>query len=102
MNKKGQPVTVESVTKAVAQVKADLVMHQQALFDAIADPEELIKFFGEERALKISKALVARIKNKSKTAAKKENATGEQRKKTTDAIDEKLGKERHGYHVMNF
>ena len=102
MNKQGAPLTTENVTKALALVKKDHVMHQQALFDAIEDPEALIALFGEERALKISRALVKRIQNKQKTPAKDEKAieTDGPRKKITQIQDEKRGVNKHGYHIM--
>ena len=103
MNKKGEKITEASIGKAIGLVKKDHLIHQQAMFDLIEDPEALIAFFGEARALKISKALVARLQNKAKADAKAatkapegESAEG----KSTDRIDKKFGKEKHGYQVM--
>ena len=99
MNKKGATITAENITKALDLVKKDHLLHQQTMFDAIEDPEALIALFGEARALKISKALVARLKNKAATkapAAKDEEAlTGDK------ARQKKFGIDRHGYHVMD-
>lgn len=101
MNKKGAPLTPENVTKAIGLVKKDHVLHQQALLDAVEDPESLVALIGEERAMKISRALVARVKAKQKAAEKKSEEKPEPRKKVTDAIDEKLGRA-HGYKILNF
>lgn len=98
MNKKGAPITTENITKALGLVKKDHILHQQTMFDAIEDPESLIALFGEARALKISKALVARLKAKgaAKAAADdKEPAVGEK------ARVRKFGVDRHGYTVMD-
>lgn len=98
MNKKGVQVTVESITKAIAETKKDHLLHQQALFDAIEDPEALIAFFGEARAMKISRALVARLKAKGvqKTTGQPRGEDGV-REKTTEAIDRKIGRHPSGY-----
>ena len=104
MNKQGAAVSVENVTKALGLVKKDHVMHQQAMLDAIEDPEGLIALVGEARALKISKALVARLQAKSKTAAKEvkpEEKPGTVREKIQDRIDKKYGKTKQGYSVMD-
>lgn len=103
MNKKGTAITPDAVGKAIGLVKKDHVLHQQSMFDMIEDPEALIAFFGEARALKISKALVARIQAKSrvKPPAKTEPEGGAAEDKVTERIDKKLGKNRQGYHVMD-
>ena len=102
MNKKGAPVTSETVTKAIAEVRKDILTHQQNIFDAIEDPEALVKFFGEARALKISKALIARLKAKGKVEAKKTETQEEGvREKITDKIDKKFNKTPHGYTVLD-
>ncbi len=97
INKKGSPVTVENIGKALAKVKKDHLIHQQTMFDAIDDPESLIALVGEARALKISKALVARLKAKgaAKAAEKKEPQVGEK------ARVSRFGTDRHGYTVMD-
>ena len=103
MNKKGAPLTVENIGKALQQVKKDHILHQQALFDAVGeDPEALISIFGEARALRISRALVARHKLKgTKKSAPVEPVEGERREKTTEAIDRKLNRTPHGYRIMD-
>jgi hypothetical protein len=102
MNKKGAPINAENVGKALALVKKDHVLHQQTMFDALEDPEGLIALIGEARALKISKALVARLKAKSKAKPAAEAVQeGEGREKVTERIDKKLGRTAHGYHVLN-
>ena len=103
MNKQGAPVTIENVTKAIGLVKKDFLVHQQSIFDAIEDPEALIAHFGEDRALKISKALVARLQAKTKAQAKEEKkAEGATiREKVTDRIDKKLGRTAQGYTVLD-
>lgn len=101
MNKQGAPITAENVTKALGLVKKDHVLHQQAMLDAIVDPEELIALVGEARALKISKALVARIQAKQKIKAKpKAEDDGEVAEKVTDSIDKKFGRNKFGYSPM--
>ncbi len=97
MNKKGAPITSESVTKALGLVKKDHLLHQQTMFDAIEDPESLIALVGEARALKISKALVARLKAKglAKIEAKPAAVTGEK------AREKAFGVQRHGYTVLD-
>ncbi len=103
MNKKGAPITVENIGKALSQVKNDHILHQQALFDAIGeDPEALISIFGEARALRISRALVARHKLKGAKKAAPAEPDGEvRREKTTEAIDRKLNRTPHGYRIMD-
>ncbi len=100
MNKKGAPLTPETVGKALAQVKNDNVLHQQALFDALEDPEALISMIGEARALKISRALVARLKAKGKVKLepKEEGAPD----KVQDRLDKAAGRHPSGYQVMKF
>ncbi len=101
MNKQGAPITAESVTKALGLVKKDHLLHQQSMFDALEDPEGLIALIGEARALKISRALIARLNKKVAPAATDKKGEGEEvQRKVTDRIDEKLGRERHGYHVL--
>jgi len=102
MNRQGVQPTPENITKALALVKKDHMAHQQALLDAITDPEGLISAIGEERALKISKALVARLQAKQAASGKKPEAKveGEENLKTTERIDRKLGKTPQGYTVM--
>jgi hypothetical protein len=100
MNRKGAPVTAESITKALATVKNDYILLQQSILDADDDPEALISRIGEARALKISKALIARLKKKSAPAEGAKIEGEETGRKVTDRIDEKLGRERHGYHVL--
>lgn len=99
MNKKGATITQENITKALALVKKDHLLHQQTMFDAIEDPEALIALFGEARALKISKALVARLKNKA--AVKVAPAKDEESLSGDKARQKKFGVDRHGYHVMD-
>jgi hypothetical protein len=101
MNKSGAPLTAENVTKALGFVKNDFIAHQTAILDAFDDPEGLIAAIGEPRALKISRALVARLQNKAKVTAKEEKKEDGPRKKVTDRIDEKLGRTPHGYSVMD-
>lgn len=102
MNKQGVPITVENIGKALNFVKKDHLLHQQTMFDAIEDPEALIALFGEERALKISRALVARIKAKEKAKAKEEKPIENGvREKVTDRIDKKLGRTQHGYQILD-
>ena len=102
MNKQGTPITVQSITKALDLVKKDNLLHQQSMFDATTDPEELIKLFGEERALRVSKALVARLKGKqqAKPGAVPE-VKREGREKITDALDRKYGRNKQGYQVLD-
>ena len=101
MNKQGVPVTSESVTKALGLVKKDHIMHQQALLDSIEDPEGLIALLGEARALKISKALVARLQAKGKTKAAEVQHEKSVKEKVTDRIDKKLGRTPQGYTVLD-
>ena len=102
MNKQGTPITVQSITKALDLVKKDNLLHQQSMFDATTDPEELIKLFGEERALRVSRALVARLKGKqqAKPGAVPE-VKREGREKITDALDRKYGRNKQGYQVLD-
>lgn len=101
MNKQGAPITTESIGKALGLVKKDYLLLQQSILDADDDAEALIARIGEARALKISKALIARLKKKAEPAATDKKVEGEETgKKVTDRIDEKLGRERHGYHVL--
>jgi CRISPR/Cas system CSM-associated protein Csm2 small subunit len=104
MNKKGAPITAENIGKALSLVKKDHVLHQQTMLDAIENPEDLIALVGEARALKISRALVARLQAKQKGKPKVEVKPegDEPRKKTTELIDEKLGRNKHGYSEMKF
>jgi hypothetical protein len=100
MNKQGTQITPQAVNKAVEMVKKDHLLHQQAMFDAIEDPEALIAFFGEERALKISRALVARLKAKDAAkTAKKGDGAGERKEGIKD-LQKKLGTNQQGYRVM--
>ncbi len=99
INKKGFPVNSENVAKALAKVKKDHLIHQQTMFDAIEDPEQLIALFGEARALKISQALIKRLKNKA--AAKAPAAKDEEALTGDKARQKKFGVDRHGYHVMD-
>lgn len=102
MNKQGVPVTTESVTKALGLVKKDHLLHQQAMLDTIEDPEGLIALVGEARALKISKALVARLQAKTKASAKEEKVQEKSvREKVTDRIDKKLGRTSQGYTILD-
>ncbi len=102
MNRQGVAITTESVTKALDLVKKDHFLHQQTMFDAIQDPEELIKFLGEDRALKISKALVARLKGKQAVKSSGSPAVRtEGKEKITDALDKKFGRNRQGYAIMD-
>jgi hypothetical protein len=101
MNKQGAPITAENITKALGFVKKDHLLYQQTLLDASEDPEELIARIGEARALKISKALIDRLKRKAnqKTPEKKDEPAD--REKVQDRIDRKLGKTPQGYHVLD-
>ena len=101
MNKQGAGVTVENVTKAIAQVSKEYLAHQQAMFDTLEDPEKLIELFGEARALKISRALVARLqaKGKIKPAAEVEK-TGDE--KIQSQIAKKLGRNEQGYTIVGY
>lgn len=103
MNRQGATITPENITKALGFVKKDHILHQQTMLDAIEDPESLIALLGEARALKISKALVARIqaKNKVKAAEVKPQENGV-REKLTDRIDKKLGRTSQGYSVLEY
>ncbi len=100
MNKAGAAVTAESITKALGTVKKDYLLLQQSILDADDDPEALIARIGEARALKISKALIARLKKKG--AAVPEAKDGE---KEPESLDQrtirKFGRDRHGYQVMD-
>lgn len=107
MNRKGAAITADSIGKALTKVKNDHLVHQQAMFDAVEDPEALIRLFGENRALKIAQALVKRIKAKANAKIEEGKKTGAEegantnvRQKVTERIDEKLGRERHGYSVL--
>lgn len=103
MNKQGAPITTENIGKALGLVKKDHILHQQALMDTIEDPEGLIALVGEERALKISRALVARIQAKAKLKVAEAKPEGEApREKTTDRIDKKLGRTPQGYTVLDY
>jgi len=100
MHQKGAQITSETISKALGLVKKDLLTHQQAMFDTITDPEELVRLFGEDRALKISRALVARLQAKQKEQAKPETKE-EVREKTTEKIDKKLNKNQYGYSILD-
>ena len=102
MNKQGAAITAENVTKALGLVKKDLISHQQTMLDAIEDPEKLIELFGETRALKISKALVARLQAKQKATAKEEKKEGlPVREKLQDRLSKKFGRTAQGYTVLD-
>ncbi len=101
MNKQGAAITPENITKALGLVKKDHVLHQQTMMDALEDPEQLIALIGEPRALKISKALIARLKAKTATKAVEVKPEPESREKVTDRIDRKLGRTPQGYHVLD-
>jgi hypothetical protein len=101
MNRKGATVTAESITKALSTVKNDYILLQQSILDADDDPEVLISRIGEARALKISKALIARLKKKAAPVAdaKKDEEVA---RETLDARNSrKFGRERHGYNVLD-
>lgn len=103
MTKKGAPLTNENVGKALELVKKDHLLHQQTMLDAIKDedPESLINLIGEARALRISKALVARLKLRDKAKVKDSKPQETQsRRKITDELDEK-NQTLHGYRVMD-
>jgi hypothetical protein len=100
MNRQGAPINTENITKALSLVKKDHVMHQQAMFDTLEDPEQLISLLGEARALKISKALVARLKSKASQKAPEKKAEGSD-ETLNDRTARKFGRERHGYQVMD-
>ena len=100
MNKQGAGVTVENVTKAIAQVNKEYLAHQQAMFDTLEDPEKLIELFGEARALKISRALVARLQSKGKVKAATEE--GGDTGKIQERIAKRLGKTEQGYTVVGY
>ena len=102
MNKQGTPITVQSITKALDLVKKDNLLHQQSMFDATTDPEELIKLFGEERALRVSRALVARLKGKQQAKpGAVPDVKREGKEKITDALDRKYGRNKQGYQIMD-
>ena len=87
MNKKGAAVSVESIGKAIDLVHKELLGHQQTMLDAIKDedPEALINLIGEQRALRISRALVARLKLRDKAKVKPEEKTEDRpRRKITE------------------
>jgi hypothetical protein len=100
MNRQGAPITDESVTKALGLVKKDHMLHQQGILDALDDPEQLISAIGEERALKIARALATRLKAKGalKASPKKDDETPEN---LDDRNKRKFGREKHGYNVMD-
>ena len=92
----------ERVGKALELVKKDHILHQQTMLDAIENPEDLIALVGEARALKISKALVARLQAKNKAKVEgKPKADEVVREKTTEIIDRKLGRNKYGYSEMD-
>lgn len=101
MNKAGAPVTVESIGKALTTVKKDYLLLQQSILDADDDPEALISRIGEARALKISKALIARLKKKAAPAADGKPEGNESPRKVTDKIDAKLGRTRSGHFILD-
>ena len=101
MNKKGAKITVESVTKALNLVKDDFLAHQSAILDAFDDPEQLIKAIGEPRALKISKALIARLKAKEGVTKKAEKQE-ERGRRVTEELDERNGRHPLGYQLTKF
>jgi hypothetical protein len=103
MNKKGAPITVENVTKALGLVKSDFYAHQVAILDAFTDPEDLIKAIGETRALKISKALIARLQKVGKVKPlTQESDADKPRRKITDVLDERNGRHPSGYSLTKF
>jgi hypothetical protein len=100
MNKNGAGVTVENVAKAIGLVKKEYLVQQQAMFDTLEDPEKLIEMFGEARALKISKALVARLQAKGKVKPVTDGeTTGE---KIQKQIAKKLGRNEQGYTIVGY
>ena len=99
MNKQGTQITPQAVTKAIELTKKDILLHQQAIFDAIEDPEALISFFGEARALKISKALVARLKTKA--GAKETAKPAGEKKESLQEREKRHGTVAGGYQVMD-
>ena len=100
MNKNGAGVTVENVAKAIGLVKKEYLVQQQAMFDTLEDPEKLIEMFGEARALKISKALVARLQAKGKVKpVTDDETTGE---KIQKQIAKKLGRNEQGYTIVGY
>lgn len=104
MNKKGSPVTVESIGKAIDLVHKELLGHQQTMLDAIKDedPEALINLIGEERALRISRALVNRLKLRDRAKTTPEAKTQPRNGKKLDTeLEEKFGM-RHGYALKKF
>ncbi len=100
MNKKGVPINPDSVSKALAFVKKDHVLHQQAMFDALENPEDLIALVGEARALKISKALVARLQAKQKAGLEKKEAPTDSKETVQERIQRTTGRHRSGYLEM--
>ncbi len=101
MNRKGAPITTESVGKALDLVKKDYLLLQQSILDADDDAESLIARIGEGRALKISKALIARLKKKTALATD-EKPGGEAATENLDSRNSrKFGRDRHGYQVLD-
>ena len=100
MNKQGAPVTVENVTKALKFVKDNFLVHQKEILDSITDDEALIAAIGEQRALRMSRALVKRVQAKGKATTKPEGEKGEG--KIQEQIARKLGKTEQGYTVVGY
>ncbi len=101
MNKKGAQISTESVGKALDLVKKDYLLLQQSILDSDDDAEALISRIGEARALKISKALIARLKKKSAPAADAKTDDEKAPENLDSRNIRKYGRERHGYQVLD-
>ena len=104
MNKNKAPLTPQIVTKAIEIVKKDHLLFQQTILDGDKDQpdygERLISRIGEERAIAISRALVARLQQKQKAAAKEEKQA--EKGEGLKGLDRKNGKTPSGHTIMNW
>lgn len=102
MNKKGAPITVENVTKALGLVKTDFIAHQVAILDSITDDNALVEAIGKPRALRISRALIAALRPNVEAKPKAEKAEDGPRRKVTQELNDKYQRHPLGYSLTQF
>lgn len=105
MNKSKAPITSQTIAKAIENVKKDHLLFQQSILDGDKDQpdygERLISRIGEERALAISRALVARLQAKQKASVKEEKkADGSV--SLEEGLAKKYGTTKDGRTIMNW
>ncbi|MDE2099555.1 MAG: hypothetical protein KGL39_20045 [Patescibacteria group bacterium] len=106
MNRNKVPLTPQAIAKAMELVKKDHILFQQSILDGDKDQpdygERLISRIGEERALAISRALIARLKAKTKAAVKTETNGEEKKEGLEESLNRKYNKTKSGLTVMNW